>query len=70
MFAPAERIIDALRELFLDERDSVVIYADADSETILHEGPATIRGNGWVELPSGRLLSPSAIHHIDGYDEA
>jgi len=24
-----------------------------------------VRANGWVELPSGRLLSPSAVHHLD-----
>ena len=39
--------------------------ADAAGETVLHEGPATVRANGWVELPSGRLLSPSAVHHVD-----
>ena len=41
------------------------MYADPDGETVLHEGPATLRANGWVELPSGRLLSPSALHHVD-----
>lgn len=69
MFAPAEAIVDALRELFLDEHEQVVIYADAESETVLHEGAATIRGNGWVELPSGRLLSPAAVHHIDHHGD-
>ena len=65
MLAPADAIVDALRTIFEDERDSVVVYADPDGETVLHEGPATVRANGWVELPSGRLLSPAAVHHID-----
>ena len=65
MLAPADAIVDALRTIFEDERNSVVVYADAASETVLHEGPATVRANGWVELPSGRLLSPAAVHHID-----
>ncbi|PSP49582.1 hypothetical protein BRC75_03230 [Halobacteriales archaeon QH_7_69_31] len=63
MLAPAEAVADALRTE--DRRDSVVVYADPDGETVLHQGPATIRANGWVELPSGRLLSPSAVHHFD-----
>lgn len=48
----------------------VVIYADVDSEEVLHEGPIVVHANGWIELEGGRLLSPSAIHHIDVYDEA
>ena len=39
-------------------------------ETVLHEGPATVRANGWVELPSGRLLSPATVHHIDTHPNA
>jgi hypothetical protein len=65
MLAPAKAVVDALRTVFEDRRDSVVVYADADGGTVLHEGAATVRANGWVELPSGRLLSPSAVHHLD-----
>jgi hypothetical protein len=65
MLAPAEAVADALRTVFEDRRDSVVVYADPDGETVIHEGPATFRATGWVELPSGRLLSPSAVHHVD-----
>ena len=65
MLAPAETVVDALRTVFEDRRDSAVVYADPDGETVLQEGPATLRANGWVELPSGRLLSPSALHHVD-----
>ena len=67
MIAPAEHILDALSELFVDDYQSVVVYGDLDGEIVLHEGPATIRANGWVELPSGRLLSPEAVHHVDTY---
>ena len=66
MLAPA----DALRTVFEDRHDSVVVYADPDGETVLHEGPATVRANGWVELPSGRLLSPATVHHIDIHPNA
>lgn len=69
MILPAKRVVDALRELFEDSRESVVVYADADGETVLHEGAATVRANGWVELPSGRLLSPQAVHHVDPVSE-
>jgi hypothetical protein len=48
---------------FVREDDEAVVYADR--ETILHEGPVRLLGNGWVELPTGRLLSPRAVHHID-----
>jgi len=48
---------------FVREYDDAVVYADG--ETVLHEGPVRLLGNGWVELPTGRLLSPRAVHHID-----
>ena len=37
MLAPAETVVDALRTVFEDRRDSVVVYADPDGETVLHE---------------------------------
>lgn len=70
MISPAEPIFDALSELFEDDYESVVVYGDADGGTILHKGAATIRANGWVELPSGRLLSPEAVHHVDTHPGA
>ena len=33
MLAPADAIVDALQTIFEDERDSVVVYADAAGET-------------------------------------
>ena len=65
MIAPAETMLGAFREFFEDDHERVVVYADPAGETVLHEGPATVRANGWVELPSGRLLSPATVHHID-----
>ncbi|WP_410766002.1 hypothetical protein [Haloferax sp. DFSO60] len=53
------------QELFVHEIDHAVVYGDAEKETILHEGSVRILGNGWVEVSSGRLFSPNAIHHID-----
>ena len=47
---------------FVREYDEAVVYADR--ETIL-QGPVRLLGNGWVELPTGRPLSPRAGHHID-----
>ncbi|WP_336339262.1 hypothetical protein [Haloarcula brevis] len=52
-------------EQFVKEYEDAVVYADMDQETVLHEGRARVLGNGWVELPTGRLLSPDAVHHID-----
>jgi hypothetical protein len=70
MLATAGAMADVFREFFEDDHERVVVYADPDGETVLHEGAATVRANGWVELPSGRLLSPSAVHHIDTHPNA
>ena len=48
---------------FVREYDEAVVYADR--ETVLHEGAISLLGNGWMELPTGRLLSPRTVHHID-----
>ncbi|MGB9931984.1 hypothetical protein [Haloarcula amylolytica] len=50
---------------FVQEYDHAIVYADIDQETVLHEGAVRVLANGWVELPTGRLLSPDAVHHID-----
>jgi hypothetical protein len=69
MFAPAEPFAEAIRDLLQTDLDDAVIYA-ADGETVLHEGPLTIKPDGWIELPDGRLLSPGAVHHIDRDEDA
>ncbi|MBX0296367.1 hypothetical protein [Haloarcula nitratireducens] len=55
---------DALEDVVQEYADAVV-YADADQEVVLHEGAVRVLANGWVKLPTNRLLSPSAVHHID-----
>lgn len=49
--------------------EDAVVYADREQEVVLHEGAVRLLVNGWVELPSGRLLSPDAVHHVDPTNE-
>lgn len=64
MVAAPDSLWQYLTELFEHEYDHAVVYADAE-QTVLHEGPIRLLATGWVELPSGRLLSPNAVHHVD-----
>ena len=59
-----QAVEDALQD-FVREYESAVVYADREGETVLHEGPVRLLPNGWLEVPSGRLLSPDAVHHVD-----
>lgn len=54
---------------FVVEHPNAIVYGDIDKETVLHEGALRVLANGWVELPTGRLLSPEAVHHIDTISE-
>lgn len=65
MVVSTESVRDELAEGIEREYEDVVVYGDGDAETVLHEGPIRLLANGWVELPSGRLLSPEAVHHVD-----
>lgn len=56
-------------EVFVQEYENAVVYSGHEQETVLHDGAVRLLANGWVELPSGRLLSPNAVHHIDTYPE-
>ncbi|ADB61326.1 hypothetical protein Htur_2448 [Haloterrigena turkmenica DSM 5511] len=47
----------------------VAIYDDPVDDDPLYEGPIVVHANGWIELEGDRLLSPSAVHHIDVYDD-
>ncbi|OIB58664.1 hypothetical protein [Natrialba sp. SSL1] len=47
----------------------VIVYESADPDDVLYEGPIVVHANGWLELEGDRLLSPSAVHHIDIYDD-
>ena len=65
MVVSSEPVWGELVEDFTREYQNAVVYADMDQETVLHEGAVRLLANGWVELPTGRLLSPDAVHHID-----
>lgn len=47
----------------------VAIYDEPIDDDPLYEGPIVVHANGWIALEGNRLLSPSAIHHIDIYDD-
>jgi len=59
-----QAVEDAL-DGFVREYESAVVYADRGGEAVLHEGPVRLLPNGWLAVPSGRLLSPDAVHHVD-----
>lgn len=49
----------------IKEYERAKVYGEMEAETVLHEGELRVLANGWVELPTGRLISPNAIHHVD-----
>ncbi len=55
---------DVSREMIVEIEDATV-YGDFEQERVLHRGKVRILPNGWVALPTDRLLSPEAVHHID-----
>ncbi|WP_231188609.1 hypothetical protein [Haladaptatus sp. DYF46] len=65
MIAPDDAFKEFAEEFFEKEYKDVVIYGDFDEDEVLHEGPIRIQANGWIELPAGRLISPTAIHHLN-----
>ncbi|MEY7848007.1 hypothetical protein AB7C87_02235 [Natrarchaeobius sp. A-rgal3] len=54
---------------FTSAYQDAVVYDEATSQDPLYEGPIIVHANGWIELEGNRLLSPSAIHHIDVFDD-
>jgi hypothetical protein len=52
-------------DFFEKEYENVIVYGDIEGDTVLHEGAIRILANGWIQLPTDRLLSPKAVHHID-----
>lgn len=56
-----DALIDSVERVY----DNAIVYGDMEGDTVLHEGPVRIMGNGWVELPDDRLISPEAVHHVD-----
>ena len=69
MVFSTEPVWSDIDEAFTQEFRNAVVYADFQQETVIHEGALRLLANGWVELPSGRLLSPDAVHHIDMHPE-
>lgn len=41
------------------------VYDDLEREQVLHQGSIRILPNSGIALPTGRLLSPEAVHHLD-----
>ncbi|WP_092734921.1 hypothetical protein [Halopenitus persicus] len=60
-----DEVADELAENQIIEYENATVYGDFDQEQILHQGRIRILPNSWVALPTGRLLSPEAVHHID-----
>ncbi|RLM87810.1 hypothetical protein D3D02_13870 [Halobellus sp. Atlit-38R] len=62
-------IWDELTEEFTAESvveyEKATVYGDFEQERVLHQGRVRLLPNGWIALPTGRLLSPEAVHHID-----
>jgi len=60
-----DEIADDLMDGQVVEYEDATVYGDRAGETVLHEGAVRVLPNGWVAVPTGRLLSPDAVHHID-----
>lgn len=56
---------EGIAERVTVEDEDATIYADPEGETVPHEGPLCLLVSGGIQLPTGRLLSPSAVHHVD-----
>lgn len=58
-------VADKFEDTLVIEYEDATVYGDFEQERVLHRGTVRILPNGWVVLPTDRLLSPEAIHHID-----
>ena len=56
---------DELPGQLLVDYENATVYGDLEQEKVLHQGKVRVLPNGWVALPTDRLLSPEAVHHID-----
>jgi hypothetical protein len=56
---------DELPDQLLVDYENATVYGDLEQEEVLHQGKVRVLPNGWVALPTDRLLSPEAVHHID-----
>lgn len=60
-----DELADEVRDGSIIEYEDATVYGDLEQEQILHQGKVRILPNSWVALPTGRLISPEAVHHID-----
>ncbi|MDB9250542.1 hypothetical protein PN419_16295 [Halorubrum ezzemoulense] len=56
---------DELPDQLLVDYENATVYGDLEQEKVLHQDKVRVLPNGWVALPTDRLLSPEAVHHID-----
>ena len=56
---------DELSDKHFIDYENATVYGDFEQEQVLHQGRVRILPNVWVSLPTDRLLSPEAVHHID-----
>lgn len=59
VFAP-----DELPDQLLVDYENATVYGDFEQDEV-SQGKVRVLPNGWVALPTHRLLSPEAVHHID-----
>ncbi|WP_232703562.1 hypothetical protein [Halobacterium wangiae] len=60
-----DEVADELSDGSVIEYENATVYGDFEQEQVLHQGNVRILPNSWIALPTGRLLSPEAVHHID-----
>jgi len=58
-------VADEISDTVVIEYEAATVYGDFEQEQVIHQGKVRLLPNGWVALPTGRLLSPDAVHHID-----
>ena len=59
------KVADTISTEMVVEIEEATVYGDFEQERVLHKGQVRILPNGWVVLPTDRVLSPEAVHHID-----
>ena len=55
---------DELPDQVLADYENATVYGDFEQDEV-SQGKVRVLPNGWVALPTNRLLSLEAIHHID-----
>lgn len=65
MVISTDPVWDVFKDEVVIEYENAIVYGDLEQEQVIHEGSVRVLPNGWVALPTDRLLSPEAVHHID-----